>query len=432
MNQLYAVAYSAVATLAKMLGALAAMKGIALILGPEGLGQLGYFINALGMLAILISGGTSLGVTRFVAERRDVPAALDRLLGSVAGVAAVGVVAFSAVGVLAAPRFAAWLLGNATYWPAIVACCGLLPLLAVGSIGLSVVNGFGDTRALVWIQGGAAVLGALGVVLTTRAGGVSGAAFGLAWASSCNALLIALWWRVRPELRAGHWRPALHGPELRALAAYAWIFAFTTVLQNAVQFFLRALVEAQAGIVQTGLWQAVSRLSDAHLQLFFVFCAASVLPGVARARTRRETYVVVESAARMVVAAACLTATAVILLRKPLMLLLYSNDFASGAEFVVPQALGDALRVGAFVPGYYLIARRRVSLLLTGDLLQAGLYAGFAATFVTRGGAEGVCWAYAATYAIYLPLAWYLLWRTSRTEPDGPAGSPLDSDSHPR
>jgi PST family polysaccharide transporter len=421
MSPLRAVAYSAVATLAKMAGALAAIKGVAWFLGPAGLGQLGYFINAIALLAILVSGGAALGITRFVAERRETPESLERLLRAVACVAVGCVTLLGLAGLLGAPGLADWLLGDAAHWPVIVATCALLPVLAVGSIGLAVVNGFGDTRALAWIQGGAALLGAGVAVTAAWAWGLPGAAAGLAWASSCHALLIALWWRAQPALRARYWRPAWHAPELWQLSSYAWIFAFTTVLQNALQFTLRGMVEVQAGIAQAGLWQAVSRLSDAHLQLFFVFCATSLLPRVARAGTRAEVDAVIGSTLRIVVIAVCGTTAAMILLRDSLLLLLYSREFLPGADYVVPQALGDALRVVSFVSGYYLIARRKVALLLAGDLVQAALYFGLAGVFVTRGGAEGACWAYAVTYALYLPLAWHFLRRTARDEPGGPA-----------
>jgi polysaccharide transporter, PST family len=59
---------STLATVAKLGGALVAIKVIAYSLGPEGMGQIGQFMSVLAILSVLTSGGISVGVTRYVAE----------------------------------------------------------------------------------------------------------------------------------------------------------------------------------------------------------------------------------------------------------------------------------------------------------------------------------------------------------------------------
>ena len=140
---------STLATVAKLGGALVAIKVIAYSLGPEGMGQVGQFMSVIAILSVLTSGGISVGVTRYVAEGYHRSDPIDALVQTASWMMVICCALLAVTTMIWANTISRSLFGSEEYsFTLRVGCLFLLPI-GYSVLGFAVVNGLSATSALV-------------------------------------------------------------------------------------------------------------------------------------------------------------------------------------------------------------------------------------------------------------------------------------------
>ncbi|OON70190.1 hypothetical protein [Hymenobacter sp. CRA2] len=390
---------SGMSVLARAGGALALNKLLAVFGGPGGLALLAHFQNLMALLTTLPNDGVHVGIVKYLAPHRPGSAGWRLWFGT--GLllnAAVLLLGFLALPLLRGPLLAAfrptpgWVLG-------LVAGITLLTAhayLAAVLLAAQRLRPYIALTVMLSALGPAAVAGALAAgwavpqVLLAYLLGQGLTAVPTAWLCARYSLLARPRWRIS--------RPAVLG-----LGQFLLMALSVLLCSKAVDFAVRDLLIARFSLSQTGLWQAVAKLSDNYTMVFSAVMGAVFYPRLAALAGQpaaRQAYV--RSVFGLLAAALALGLGSIWLLRGVLLPLLFDARFAAAGALLGPQLLGDWAKFLSWTLLYLLLADARVGRYVLVQVLSAGLYAGLLAGLLPRFGLYGAPLAHALRFGALL------------------------------
>ncbi len=398
-------------TAIRLVANLAVVKVIALVLGTEGLGQLGQFMSVIALVSALAGGGIALGVTRHVAEQRAARHAGTRHLHAAAVIWLATGLLFALVLGAGAGRLSTWLLGTEAYAPVFwgIAACQF----AIGAANLlsAVINGHQDVRGLAATQTLSAVAGAALTTGLVAWAGLPGAIWGLLLGPTLAvAFAGARVWRKAYLPR--DWLQGAQPQHYRDLLRYSGMVAVSVCTMPLAQMVLRTWQADALGWHQAGIWQGLVKLSDAWLQLAMVVLSSWYYPRLSQAVTAQAMHAHVRSTFLAFAAILVPAALLIWLLRQPLIHLLFAPDFQPMEDLMAPQLAGDVLRTLGYVVGYIALAKARTRLYIGAEVFQASMVLLLSHLLIPLLGPRAVPVAYLGTCALYCAtcVAFYRRW----------------------
>ncbi|QRP63256.1 O-antigen translocase [Rhodanobacter sp. FDAARGOS 1247] len=394
--------YTSIATAARLLAGLVAIKLVAWFAGPEGVGKLGQFMSLMSLLAVLAGGGIGAAIVKHVAEYRDDPQRLSRLLSAALCYAFCASCLMGGVALLLSRQLATWLLGDPQY-------AGLIRVLAVAQLGiallnylLAVVNGFMDVRRLAFIQVSGSLIGIVMMVWLARWQHLHGALLALVL-GQLSWLLVGLpaWWRSS-YFRRGMLRLRYDREMSLRLATFSVMTLSSALLPPLVNIAVRDHLALQFGWEPVGYWQAVSKVSDAYLLFFTTAINIHYLPRLASTHERAALLAELRTACRILLPAVVVLAAAVYALREWVTRLLFTPDFAAANALYGPQLVGDVIKIASFILSYLMLAKAMTKLFVVSECVFAASYVVLVWVLAARFGLVGAMYAFALNYLLYL------------------------------
>jgi PST family polysaccharide transporter len=402
MNIVRAGFYASLATAAKLLAGLVILKLVAWMAGPEGVGRLGQFMSLMSVLAVLAGGGISAGVVKYVAEYRDHPERLSRLLSAALWYALCASCLIGCVGLLLSRQIASWLLGDIRYQ-------GIIAILAAVQLGialinyiLAVINGFMDVKRLAFIQVLGSLLSIVVALVLARWLHLYGALLALVMGQLLVlAVGLPAWWRS-PYFDRRMLRMRFDREMTLRLAAFSVMTLTSALLPPLVNIAVRDHLASHFGWEQVGYWQAVSKVSDAYLLFLTTAINVYYLPKLASTHARAPLISELSLAYRYIMPAVVVLAVGVYVCRDWVTALLFSADFSSANSLYAPQLIGDVVKIASFVLSYVMLAKAMTRLFVASEVIFAISYVVLVYLFTARFGLVGAMYAFTVNYALYL------------------------------
>lgn len=402
MNIARASCYSAIAVAARLTAGLVVVKLVAWYAGPQGVGRLGQFLGLMSVLAVLAGGGIGSAIVKYVAEFREDPQRLSRLLAAALCYVLCASLLLACVALIFSRDIALWLLGDAGY-------TNLIRVLAVSQLGmalvnyiLAVVNGFMDVRRYARIQVAGAALSIAMVAWLSHVFDLRGALYGLvAGQVLWLAVGLPLWWRS-PYFRRNMLRIRFDREMTARLAGFSVMTITSALLGPLVQIAVRDHLAARFGWDQVGYWQAVSKVSDAYLLFLTTALNIYYLPRLASIHGRGGLAAEMRKAYRHLLPIVIALALAVYLFRGWVTRVLFSADFAAADALYAPQLTGDAVKIASFVLSYLMLAKAMTRLFVISECVFALSYLALVYVLSGRFGPIGAMYAFLINYVLYL------------------------------
>ena len=379
---------------------LVVLKLIALAIGPAGLGAIGNLLSVLSVVMVFAGGGVANGIVKYVAQYRDRPRTTYRFIESALALGLATSSLVLLVCILAARPLADFLFSDPSLWWLSITLGITHFLCFVGTATIAIANGNkrSDIFAAISIIGYLATIPA--AYLLINALGFSGAALALMCMAGCTGIPAA-WFMVKSRLRP-LLKARFHRTESLQLMRFSAMTLVSAVTFPVTEILVRQAIVARVDLESAGLWQAAIRLSGAILGFYTVFLATSYMPHLSAQSDPSVARRMVLAAVVRIGAIFAAVAALIYSLRSIVVPLLFSDKFAPLEAVLEWQLLGDFFRVCAYVIGFLVIARARLSLHIAAELLQYGLYGGLTLLVVRLGGGlPAILQAYAVSYALY-------------------------------
>ena len=379
------------------------VKIVAMLLGPSGVGLVGLYASAMGLIGTVSGLGiASSGVREVVqAYSKDDAAHAARTVRILRRACwATGILGWLLAIAVAKP-VSQWMMGSAEHaWA--IAVLGVTLLISSVSAGqLALLQGL---RRI----GDMARASVLGVLVSTVV------AIGLyAWlgqagvvpvlvASALVSLGFSYWFarRVVVVPMAVSWRETLEGT--RRLAGLGVAFMWSGVLTAGVDMLTRSVITRQLGLEAAGIYQAAWALSGLFAGFILGAMGADFYPRlttVIHDRPMAVRSVNEQTEIGILLALPGLLGT---LAFAPLMMeVFYTKRFVPGAELLPWMVLGVFGRVVSWPMGFIQLAKGASRWYLATETVFAAVHAALLLWLVARYGVVGAAYAFALTYGFY-------------------------------
>jgi O-antigen/teichoic acid export membrane protein len=365
--------------LVRIAALLALMKFLALHFGTDGFGQLSQVLAISALFSVLAGGGLTNGIVRNLAAS-DQPAERAAWIKAALPIAAAAAVAMGLVALVLRWTAAEALFPGQALGFVLVIVAGSQAVVGFGNVALAYLSGTHDTRAFALSNGAGSVAAAAMVAVLAGLAGFPGAAAGCAALALLPAVagMAAAARRIDwPSLRAA----AVERTRVVALLRFGGSMYLAAAAVPLVWVYVRSDLALREGWEAVGLWQAVTRISDAYMQVFGVIFMNYALPQLAAAlpaeRLRRLRHV-----ATLIFVLFFSGALVLLVARDLILRMAFAPAFTSAAVFLAPQIIGDTFKLVSLVYVYYLMSLNRASVLAGMEILQATLILGLYLTLV--------------------------------------------------
>ncbi len=400
--------WSTAAILIKLAVGLLLIKLLALAFGPEGVGCAGNFMALIPVLGVLSGAGIYNGVTKYVAEFQFDAVRLHRLFGTSALIVlgSSGLLALVLIG--AAAPLSRLLFGREDLQDVLRVVALIQFGIAFANLFLAILKGRCDAKGAALSVMSGSLLG-LGVYwLACRLGGYAGALIGLALMPALLILPAAIALLKRKIISWHGLKFTWDRTLARGLFKFTAMALVTSLTLPLAYVMIRQWLATHYSWQEVGIWQGMSKISDAYLQLITAPVTVYLLPTLARLKTKQDLAYEIRRAQRFLLPLALGLSFSVWLLRDVVIGVLFSADFRPMRDLFAWQLSGDVFKVGAYVFGYLIIVKASLRFYVLAETLQFSLLLLFSHWLIPIGGALGAVQAYAATYAVYFALCVYL------------------------
>ncbi|MDH3000140.1 O-antigen translocase [Chelonobacter oris] len=397
--------WTAASTLIKILIGLLVVKLLAVSFGTEGVGRAANYMTLLTVLGVFAGAGIFNGVTKYVAEYEDQLPHLKAVLGTSSTIillfsALLGILMLSFAGLIADFLFAEQGYQH------------VIRLLAVIQFGIAFSNYFlailrgqrnAKGNAVSIIIG--SLLGIIGFLAGLYGFGYHGALVGLAIVPAVAVFPACLILKkTKSTFSLALLKPHFESNQARKLLKFSGMVLATAITLPVAYIVMRDRLMAFYSVHDVGLWQGVSKISDAYLQFITAAFSVYLLPTFAKLTQHEAIKREVWKALKFVLPVVLSVSLAIYVLRELVIRILFSEQFLPMENLFAWQLLGDVFKVSAYIFGYLIVAKAALRLYVLAEICQFSLLLGSSYWLIPLYGAQGATQAYLFTYMIYFLL----------------------------
>ncbi|WP_455648135.1 lipid III flippase WzxE, partial [Lonepinella koalarum] len=332
-------------------------------------------------------------------------------LQAILGVSSLWIMSVSAmlalIGLLFAQPISLFLFQTADYSLIIQLLALLQCLMALGNYFIAILKGQRQAKACAMSSIFANLVGALWLLFCLWIWGYQGALIGFA----CIPALIVVPSLIALFKQHWHWqwlKPKFDFSISALLSRYMLMTLVTACTMPVVYILLRNQLIDSQDLSAVGLWQGLSRISDAYLQLLTTAFSVYLLPTFAKLSDKSAIHKEVKKALGFIFPLALALTLLVFFSRDYLIILLFSPDFTPMSDLFGWQLVGDLFKVASYVFGYLWLAKAAVGRYICAEIVQGVLLFGLSSYWITECGVSGATLGYGLCYMIYFGFCWAL------------------------
>jgi PST family polysaccharide transporter len=345
------------------------VKVVAVYTGPGGVAMLGQVQSLFGVLNGIVAAPVGAGVTRYTAENQadGFYACAPWWKASLSWVVKLLIIVTTTSCLFASP-IALWVFGDSKYYWLVVTIALALPFSVANSLTGSVINGLHQYRRFVVLGIISAIVATVVMVLLVFKAKLEGAMIAAALFMSISGLVMLIGSFRQPWFRLKYWWGKSDIVNIRGIGGYI-LMAMTSALTASLSLILiRNILIDNVGLQQTGIWQAVWRISEVYLGVITVALSTYFLPKLASLKGIAKTLIEIQNTTKVVMPTVILLAVIIYLCRDLAISLLFTEEFSPARDIFATQLIGDVFKILSWMYAYPMLSRGKTSWYIFTDI----------------------------------------------------------------
>ncbi|MBE0390903.1 PST family polysaccharide transporter [Flavobacterium sp. 7E] len=378
-------------------------KLLAVFVGPSGIALVGNLRNFMNSLENVATLGFQNGIVKYTAEIKDDKTELERFVTTIFISLLVVALVLSGGLFFLAPFFANQLLRSENDYTFIIKSLALaVPWYAVSIVLLSLLNGLGKFKKVIWINILGNVISLIVAIFLILKYQTLGALLAIVIAPA--VLLFVVFYIFSAEM-AFFKKITIRDFDfsyLKKLSSYSVMALVSTVLGPLVLLSIRTNIIETLGIDQAGFWETITRISSYYMLFVSTILTVYFLPKLASARDSQETKAIFWSYYKGILPIFIIGLIGIYLARFLIIKILFTQAFLEVESLFFWQLLGDVFKAAALVLGYQFFARKLTIAFVVSELFSLALFYFLSDYLIGLFGIQGVVMAQAIDNMVYL------------------------------
>ena len=378
-------------------------KLLAVFVGPGGMALVGNLRNFLTSLESISTLGFQNGIIKYTAENEKNENQLKRIIATVFICLLCIAIILSCVLYFFAAFWNKEIFGNNFDYAIVFKALALaLPWYATSVFMLSVINGLGQFKKVIWINiigNGIGLLVSIIMILQFKTLGAL-----LSLVISPALLFFVTFYFINKEINFFR-TIRLHQFDfqiIKNLSSYSLMALVSSVLGPLVLLVIRKNIIETVGLEQAGFWETIIRISSYYMLFVTTILSVYFLPKLAVAKNNLETKKVFWSFYQTILPLFIAGLVVVYFLRFFIVNLLFTNAFFPVTTLFFWQLTGDVLKVASLILGYQFFAKKLTVAFIVAELFSLTILYFSSLYFINEFGIQGIVMAQAFDNFVYL------------------------------
>ncbi len=394
--------FTALLTLIKMLCGFLVAKVVAVYTGPTGLAMLGQIQGVVGTINGIVNAPVGSGVIRYTAENNTegIEQCVPWWRASVQWVMLLLLIVVP-IAICLSNEISTWLFNEPKYAWIIVITSAALPITALGTLTISVINGHQRYKRFVFLGAVSTVISSLVMVCLVVFYNVTGALIAASIQAALIGCVVIVLSVREPWFKLKYWWGETGNKERKAIGGYV-LMAVTSSLTGPIALIaIRSILVEQVGWDEAGYWQAVWKISEVYLTVITVALSTYFLPKLASLKTSQLIKKEINSATCLIVPIVSVIAVLIYLTRDISIYILFSSDFRQSRDLFLVQLAGDVIKISSWLYAYPMLSKGKVKLFVCSEIIFSFVFVLCSYVLILEYGTPGANISYLLTYSLY-------------------------------
>lgn len=378
-------------------------KVLAVFIGPSGMALVGNLRNFLTSVESVSTLGFQNGIVKYVAENDKTTLEFKKIFSTLFFTLLVVTITISSVLYLFANYWNQVVFGNSLGYSYVFRVFAIVLPLYVASLYLvSIINGFGRFKKVIYINIWGNVIGFLVTLFFVWKWIVLGALLAIIITPSLLFFVTLYFISKEIYIKEAISFAFFDFKIIKNLSHYFLMTMVSGILGSIVFLAIRNHVIAVVGLREAGFWEAITRISTYYLLFVNTLLTVYYYPKLVIAKTRNETKLVFWSFYKQVLPLFVLGLTLIYIFRVFAIETLLTKEFEPVSDLFFWQLVGDFLKVASWILGLQFFAKKMTKAFILTEILSLVILYFSSFYFVSIFKTEGVVIAHAFTYFMYL------------------------------
>ena len=392
---------SLLATLAKMLSALAINKAVALFIGPAGLALIGQFQNFMQLTFTVAQGAINTGVVKYTAQYGQDPKQLSVLFGTALRISIGSSVAVGLALAFFSDFLAIRVLKSDEYAYLFTLLVLFLILAVINNLLLSILNGLKEIRTWILINIIQSAYSLFYVTALIYFFKLHGALVALVTHQALIFVIVLWMLRRHPILTLKAFKQPFSSAEGKKLLHFAAMAVTSAATVPMAQLVIREYLGRNLGWDSAGYLQAMWYISNIYLTVVTTTLAIYYMPRLSEITDKSELRKELKNGYLLIMPIVTAMAVCIYALRDLIISVLFSAEFIAMRGLFLWQLLGDVIKLAALLLAHLMLAKALTKSYIVTEIAFNVIYVLLSILLISRHGLIGATFAYAITYALY-------------------------------
>lgn len=394
---------NSISVILKIIIGLISSSVIARLIGPSGMALVGNLRNFVASIEGVATLGFTNGIVKYVAEKEENHEELKRFLSTIFISLFIIIIILSGLLYFLANYLNQEVFGSNFQFELIFKAFALaLPWYVASIVLISIINGFGEFKKVIYINIIGNILGLIITVGFIYFYKTFGALLAVILSPSVLFFVTLFFIHQKVNLFQLISRKSFDFSVLKPMSEYSLMALVSMIFGPMIYLAIRNSIIETLDINQAGYWEAITRISNYYFLFLTTVLTVYFLPKLAKATSNEETKVVFWSYYKGIIPLFLAGLVLVYFLRNIIIQILFTSEFSTVSDLFFWQLLGDFLKAMSLILGYQFFAKKLTKAFIITELLSLAIL-WFSSTYlIIVFGIKGIVMAHAFTFFMYL------------------------------
>ena len=394
----------------RIIFSLITQKALAILIGAEGIAQVGNLRNVINFFEQFSILGTFNGLVKYISEHKENKIELNKLFSTTTSFTVLATLVSFLILFFGSNLLSEIIFGVGTNYSFVFKILAfIIPFMGLNAIINSLLNGLSAYKTTSKASIITAIASAVLIVLLTLKYDLKGSLLAIALVPLLQFGSFVIFFSKKYRAYFNFKSISFGLIYKNKLLSYSFMTIIVVLSINVADVAIRKLIEETVGPKDAGYWTAMTSISKSYMQFTAAIFPLYILPKYSSIRTSFEFRKEAINIFKLLIPVFAFGLLLIFIFRDLVILILYTDDFLKMSELFKWQLLGDLIKLSALILSYQFLAKRQIGYFIFTEILSVLLFYGFSKYFIQFYGTEGIVLAHCVRYIIYFLVVLYIL-----------------------